>query len=86
MADLNQETSIADDLFPKQVSGLPEAHVTAAVSLADGDVLPLRIGRVKIRLDNSAGADHQMHHPFHTHGAGRFLVLDRGGAPELNLV
>jgi hypothetical protein len=36
MADLNQETSIADDLFPKQVSGLPEAHVTAAVSLADG--------------------------------------------------
>jgi hypothetical protein len=31
MADLNQETSIEDDLFQKQVSGLPEAHVTAAV-------------------------------------------------------
>jgi hypothetical protein len=47
MADLNQETSIEDDLFPKQVSGLPEAHVTAAVSLADGDVLPLRIGPIR---------------------------------------
>jgi FtsP/CotA-like multicopper oxidase with cupredoxin domain len=27
-----------------------------------------------------------MHHPFHIHGAGRFLVLDRGGVPEPNLV
>ena len=42
--------------------------------------------RVKIRLDNSTGSDHQMHHPFHIHGAGRFLVLDRGGVPEPNLV
>ena len=47
----------------------------------------LHVGdRVKIRLDNSAGSDHQMHHPFHIHGAGRFLVLDRGGVPEPNLV
>jgi FtsP/CotA-like multicopper oxidase with cupredoxin domain len=46
-----------------------------------------RVGdRVKIRLDNSAGSDHQMQHPFHIHGAGRFLVLDRGGVPESNLV
>ena len=45
-----------------------------------------RVGdRVKIRLDNSAGSDHRMHHPFHIHGAGRFLVLDRGGVPEPNL-
>ena len=42
--------------------------------------------RLKVRLDNSAGSDHQMHHPFHVHGAGRFLVLDRGGVPEPNLV
>jgi FtsP/CotA-like multicopper oxidase with cupredoxin domain len=46
-----------------------------------------RVGdRVKIRLDNSAGSDHQMQHPFHIHGAGRFLVLDRGGVSEPNLV
>ena len=42
--------------------------------------------RVKIRLDNSAGSDHDMHHPFHLHGAGRFLVLSRAGVPEPNLV
>jgi FtsP/CotA-like multicopper oxidase with cupredoxin domain len=30
--------------------------------------------------------DHPMHHPFHIHGAGRFLVLDRDGVPEANLV
>jgi FtsP/CotA-like multicopper oxidase with cupredoxin domain len=46
-----------------------------------------RVGdRAKIRLDNSAGSDHQMQHPFHIHGAGRFLVLDRGGVSEPNLV
>jgi FtsP/CotA-like multicopper oxidase with cupredoxin domain len=27
-----------------------------------------------------------MHHPFHIHGAGRFLVLSRDGKPEPNLV
>jgi FtsP/CotA-like multicopper oxidase with cupredoxin domain len=27
-----------------------------------------------------------MQHPFHIHGAGRFLVLDRGGVSEPNLV
>ena len=27
-----------------------------------------------------------MHHPFHVHGAGRFLVLSRDGEPESNLV
>jgi predicted ATPase/FtsP/CotA-like multicopper oxidase with cupredoxin domain len=42
--------------------------------------------RVKIRLDNSTGSDHEMHHPFHIHGAGRFLILARDGAPEANLV
>jgi len=42
--------------------------------------------RVKIRLDNSTGSDHEMHHPFHIHGAGRFLILTRDGAVEPNLV
>ena len=27
-----------------------------------------------------------MHHPFHIHGAGRFLVLSRDGEPNPNLV
>jgi FtsP/CotA-like multicopper oxidase with cupredoxin domain len=42
--------------------------------------------RVKIRLVNEMDQDHPMHHPFHVHGAGRFLVLSRDGAPEENLV
>jgi len=42
--------------------------------------------RVKIRLVNQMDQDHPMHHPFHIHGAGRFLVLSRDGAPETNLV
>ena len=35
--------------------------------------------RVKIRLVNEMDSDHPMHHPFHVHGAGRFLVLSRDG-------
>jgi FtsP/CotA-like multicopper oxidase with cupredoxin domain len=42
--------------------------------------------RVKIRLVNEMDSDHPMHHPFHLHGAGRFLVLSRDGVPESNLV
>jgi FtsP/CotA-like multicopper oxidase with cupredoxin domain len=42
--------------------------------------------RVKIRLVNEMDSDHPMHHPFHLHGAGRFLVLARDGAPQTNLV
>jgi FtsP/CotA-like multicopper oxidase with cupredoxin domain len=42
--------------------------------------------RVKIRLVNEMDSDHPMHHPFHIHGAGRFLVLSRDDVPESNLV
>ena len=46
-----------------------------------------RVGdRVKIRLLNEMAGDHPMHHPFHVHGAGRFLVLARDGETESNLV
>jgi FtsP/CotA-like multicopper oxidase with cupredoxin domain len=41
---------------------------------------------VKIELVNEMDSDHPMHHPFHVHGAGRFLVLDRDGVEEENLV
>jgi FtsP/CotA-like multicopper oxidase with cupredoxin domain len=42
--------------------------------------------RVKIRLVNEMDSDHPMHHPFHIHGAGRFLILARDGVPEPSLV
>jgi FtsP/CotA-like multicopper oxidase with cupredoxin domain len=46
-----------------------------------------RVGdRVKLRLVNEMDSDHPMHHPFHVHGAGRFLILARDGQMEQNLV
>ena len=46
-----------------------------------------RVGdQVKIRLVNEMDSDHPMHHPFHIHGAGRFLVLGRDGVEDPNLV
>jgi FtsP/CotA-like multicopper oxidase with cupredoxin domain len=46
-----------------------------------------RVGdQIKIRLVNEMESDHPMQHPFHIHGAGRFLVLSRNGADEPNLV
>jgi FtsP/CotA-like multicopper oxidase with cupredoxin domain len=47
----------------------------------------LRVGdQVKIRLVNEMDSDHPMHHPFHIHGAGRFLILSRDSVVEPNLV
>ena len=52
-----------------------------------GDRLAFRVGdQVKIRLLNEMAGDHPMHHPFHVHGAGRFLILGRDGEVEPNLV
>jgi FtsP/CotA-like multicopper oxidase with cupredoxin domain len=46
-----------------------------------------RVGdQVKIRLLNEMDSDHPMPHPFHIHGAGRFLILSRDGVTESNLV
>jgi FtsP/CotA-like multicopper oxidase with cupredoxin domain len=46
-----------------------------------------RVGdQVKLRLVNEMDSDHPMHHPFHIHGAGRFVVLARDATREENLV
>jgi FtsP/CotA-like multicopper oxidase with cupredoxin domain len=42
--------------------------------------------QVKLRLVNEMDSDHPMHHPFHIHGAGRFLILARDSITEPNLV
>ena len=45
-----------------------------------------RVGdQVKLRLINEMDSDHPMPHPFHVHGAGRFLILARDGVVEPNL-
>ena len=56
---------------------------------ADGMAIAwrFRVGdRVKLRIANEIDSDHPMQHPFHVHGAGRFLILSRDGATEPNLV
>jgi FtsP/CotA-like multicopper oxidase with cupredoxin domain len=46
-----------------------------------------RVGdQIKVRLLNEMAGDHPMHHPFHVHGAGRFLILSRDQVVEPNLV
>jgi FtsP/CotA-like multicopper oxidase with cupredoxin domain len=46
-----------------------------------------RVGdQVKLRLVNELDSDHPMPHPFHVHGAGRFLILARDHVVEPNLV
>ncbi len=46
-----------------------------------------RVGdQVKLRLVNELDSDHPMPHPFHVHGAGRFLILARNDVVEPNLV
>jgi FtsP/CotA-like multicopper oxidase with cupredoxin domain len=42
--------------------------------------------QVKLRLVNEMDSDHPMPHPFHVHGAGRFLILARDDIVEPNLV
>ena len=45
-----------------------------------------RVGdQVKLRLVNEMDSDHPMPHPFHVHGAGRFLILARDDVTEANL-
>jgi len=42
--------------------------------------------QIKLRLVNEMDSDHPMPHPFHVHGAGRFLILARNDVVEPSLV
>jgi FtsP/CotA-like multicopper oxidase with cupredoxin domain len=79
MVEVNQRTTTANMVW-KFVDRSPDAAGTTID-------WRFRVGdRVKIRLVNEMDSDHPMHHPFHLHGAGRFLVLARDGIVEPNLV
>ena len=79
MVAVNRQTTAATMhwMFVDRTPGAPETGIDWRFTLGE---------RVKIRLVNEMDSDHPMHHPFHLHGAGRFLVLARDGQVEPNLV
>jgi FtsP/CotA-like multicopper oxidase with cupredoxin domain len=80
MPDINRETDSTNMIWKiiDRQTGDENASISWAFTVGD---------RVKIRLVNEMeGSEHPMHHPFHIHGAGRFLVLARQDVPEPNLV
>jgi FtsP/CotA-like multicopper oxidase with cupredoxin domain len=75
MPEINRSSGLANmkwKLIDRE-SGAVNHSITWAFKVGD---------QVKIRLVNEMESDHPMHHPFHIHGAGRFLVLSRDGTPE----
>jgi FtsP/CotA-like multicopper oxidase with cupredoxin domain len=80
MPDINRQTDPTNMIWKlvDRQTGAENGAITWAFTVGD---------QVKIRLVNEMeGSEHPMHHPFHVHGAGRFLVLTRQGVPEPNLV
>jgi FtsP/CotA-like multicopper oxidase with cupredoxin domain len=79
MVEVNRLTTTANMhwRFLDRTGGVDSAAIDWRFTVGD---------RVKIRLVNEMDSDHPMHHPFHLHGAGRFLVLARDGVAEPNLV
>jgi FtsP/CotA-like multicopper oxidase with cupredoxin domain len=80
MLDINRQTDLSNMIWKlvDRETGAVNHEISWTFKLGE---------RVKIRLVNEMeGSDHPMHHPFHVHGAGRFLILSRDGRPEDNLV
>jgi FtsP/CotA-like multicopper oxidase with cupredoxin domain len=79
MVEVNRQTNSATThwRFLDRTTGVDNPAIDWRFTVGD---------RVKIRLINEMASDHPMHHPFHLHGAGRFLVLARDGVTEPNLV
>jgi len=79
MPEINARTDATNMIWKLVDESTGQANADIDWSFRVGD-------RVKIRLVNTMDSDHPMHHPFHIHGAGRFLVISRDGVPEPNLV
>ena len=79
MPDINRQSNPSNMVWrlTDLETGAENHHISWTFAVGD---------RVKIRLANELGSDHPMHHPFHIHGAGRFLILARDGVADDNLV
>jgi FtsP/CotA-like multicopper oxidase with cupredoxin domain len=78
MVEINRETDSTNMVWQLIDGDTGATNADIAWKFTVGD-------RVKIRLVNEMGSDHPMPHPFHVHGAGRFVVLSRDGVVEPNL-
>jgi FtsP/CotA-like multicopper oxidase with cupredoxin domain len=79
MVEINRETDSTNMIWQLIDGDTGATNADIAWKFRVGDM-------VKIRLVNEMGSDHPMPHPFHVHGAGRFVVLSRDGVVESNLV
>jgi FtsP/CotA-like multicopper oxidase with cupredoxin domain len=79
MVDVNRMTTAANMRWKlvDRESGAENAQIDWTFRVGD---------QVKLRLVNELDSDHPMPHPFHVHGAGRFLILARDDVVEPNLV
>jgi FtsP/CotA-like multicopper oxidase with cupredoxin domain len=79
MVEVNRMTTPANMRWKlvDRETGAENAHIDWTFRVGD---------QVKLRLVNEMNSDHPMPHPFHVHGAGRFLILARDGTTEPNLV
>jgi FtsP/CotA-like multicopper oxidase with cupredoxin domain len=79
MVAINRETNLTNMIWQliDRETGAKNGDIAWKFTVGD---------RVKIRLVNEMGSDHPMPHPFHVHGAGRFVVLSRNGVRNDNLV
>ena len=66
MPEINRATDASNMIWQliDRETGAENGEISWAFTVGD---------RVKIRLVNEMDSDHPMHHPFHIHGAGRFL-------------
>ena len=79
MPDINRSSGLGNMIWKLIDREIGAVNHSIAWAFNVGD-------QVKIRLVNEMESDHPMHHPFHIHGAGRFLILSRDGTPESNFV
>jgi len=79
MAEVNRMTTPANMRWKlvDRDTGAENAQIDWSFKVGD---------QVKLRLVNEMNSDHPMPHPFHVHGAGRFLILGRDDVVEPNLV
>jgi FtsP/CotA-like multicopper oxidase with cupredoxin domain len=79
MVEVNRMTTPANMRWKivDRDTGAENAHIDWTFRVGD---------QVKLRLVNELDSDHPMPHPFHVHGAGRFLILARDDVVEPNLV